>query len=278
MPKEDNNKKKKKKKRLKWQVKLILIIIIIITYSVFIGTKGIFVKDYKVTSSNVSNEMHGLKIVHFSDLHYGSSVNKSDVNKLVKKINQTKPDIVIFTGDLLKEKYDLKNDDKNYLINKLKNIKAEYGKYYVTGEDDFEDSKAILNMSEFENIDESKQIIYINSKDSILLISNEDVKEYFESENNNDNIKIFLTHNPNNYDKVKKYKFDMVLSGHTHNGQINIPYIKDLVINSKYNKPYQKVGYTRIYVNSGIGTSKFKARLFNHPTINVYRLNKTSNK
>lgn len=275
MPKEES--KKPKKKKLKWQVKLILFIIILVTYSMFIGTKGIFIKDYKITSAKVTNEMHGLKIIHFSDLHFASSVNKNDVKQMVKKINKSKPDIVIFTGDLINKKHELSNEEKEFMINELKKINAEYGKYFVLGEDDFEESKSILTMAEFENIDEGKQVIYVNNKDSILLISNNDIKEYKEEEND-ENIKIFLTHNPNNYNKVKKYNFDVALAGHTHNGQINIPYVKDLFINSKYNKPYQKIGMTRLYVNSGIGTNNFNARLFNHPTINLYRLNKTSNK
>ena len=68
----------------------------------------------------------------------------------------------------------------------------------------------------------------------------------------------------------------MAIAGHTHNGQINIIKIKDLLIKGKYNKSYQKVENTKLYINPGIGTSKINARLFNHPTMYLYRLNKTS--
>ena len=68
----------------------------------------------------------------------------------------------------------------------------------------------------------------------------------------------------------------MAVAGHTHNGQINLPKIKELFISSKYKKSYQKIGNTKLYVNPGIGTSNINIRLFNHPTIFLYRLNKTS--
>ena len=57
---------------------------------------------------------------------------------------------------------------------------------------------------------------------------------------------------------------------------INIPKIKDLLIKSEYKKDFQKVNNIDLYVNPGIGERKIKARLFNHPTIYLYRINKAS--
>ena len=75
-------KEKKKKRKLKWQVKLLLIIIVILIYAFFLGTKGIFIKEFKVNTSKIDEKMHGLKILQFSDLHFGSSVNEEMVKKL----------------------------------------------------------------------------------------------------------------------------------------------------------------------------------------------------
>lgn len=267
-------KEKKTKRKLKWQVKLFLIILIIILYAFFIGTKGIFIREYSISTNKITNNLDGLKILHISDLHYGSTMDEKDVKKIVEKANETKPDIVIFTGDLINKDYDLANNEKEMLKNKLSMISAELGKYYVAGEEDFEDATAILNTAEFVSLDKNPQNVYKIDNTPILLINESSTSEYFET-NDNNYFKIFVTHNPNNFSKNEKYNFDMAIAGHTHNGQINIPKIKDLLIKSKYNKNYQVVNGTKLYISPGLGTSGIKARMFNHPTLNLYRINKT---
>ena len=87
----------------------ILLIISTVLWARFISTKGLIVKEYPVYNTNITDNFDGLKIVQFSDLLYGRTVNKSDVDKLVTKINELKPDIVVFTGNLF---------DKDTIVNK----------------------------------------------------------------------------------------------------------------------------------------------------------------
>lgn len=267
---------KKRKRKLKWQVKLLILIILIIIYAFFIGTKGIFIREYKIETNKISSGMHGLKIVQFSDLHYGTQVNDKMVKKLVSKINETKPDIVIFTGDLIDERHKITAEEKEKLTNELSKINASLGKYYVTGEEDFEEATSILNLTGFTNLELKEQLIYSNDQTPILLIGKDSVKEYFEINNDSSIFKMLILHDPNDIDKFKNYDLDVAIAGHTHNGQINIPKIKNLFINGSYKSNYQKVNNIKLFINPGIGTSKINARLFNHPTIYLYRLNKTS--
>ena len=276
MKKEEDKKEKKVKRKLKWQVKLFLFFLIIILYIFFIGPKGIFIKEYKISSSKINASMDGLKILQISDLHFGSTVNGNDVIKIVKKVNETKPDIVIFTGDLINQRYNSSNDEKVLLKKELNKINAELGKYYVTGEEDFDEATSILDLSGFINLDNNPQNIYSSDNKPLLLISKDGAKEYFETNENTNQFKILALHNPDDFDNVKDYNFDMAVAGHTHNGQINLPKIKELFIRKKNKKSYQKIGNTKLYVNPGIGTSNINIRLFNHPTIFLYRLNKTS--
>ena len=87
---------------------IIVVIIIIISlgllYSRFIATKGLKVKEYKIINNKIIDEYHGLKIVHISDIHYGSTVSETELINIVDKINETNPDIVVLTGDLLDER------------------------------------------------------------------------------------------------------------------------------------------------------------------------------
>ena len=267
---------KKKKRKLRWQVKLFIVVLTIIIYAFIIGPKGVFVKEYGITTNKITKAMDGLKILHISDIHFGSTINKNDVKKITEKANETKPDIVIFTGDLIDEKHNITNSEKDFLKKELSKLNANLGKYYVIGEEDFEDATTILNLSGFINLDNNPQNIYGSDNSPILLIDKNSSKTYFENNNSVPSFKILAIHNPDDFDSVKKYNFDIALAGHTHNGQINIIKIKDLIIKSKYNKSYQKVGNTKLFINSGMGTSSIKVRLFNHPTMYLYRINKAS--
>lgn len=280
MPKEEvkEKKEKKKKRKLKWQVKLFIIILIIIIYAFIIGPKGIYIKEYKVSSDKITSEKDGLKILQISDIHYGSTVNDNDIIKIRKKANEAKADIVVFTGDLIDEDYKIEDNEKDLLKKELKKINAELGKYYVIGEEDFDEAKTILNYAEFIDLNNNPQSIYSEDNTPILLVDKSINKDYITSEENSTYFKILAIHNPDDFEKFKNYNFDMAIAGHTHNGQINIPKIKDLFISSKYKKDYQKINNTNLYINAGIGTSGIKIRLFNHPTMNLYRLNKTSTK
>ena len=76
---------------------------------------------------------------------------------------------------------------------------------------------------------------------------------------------------------IKDYNVDLVLSGHSHNGQINIPFIKKYFLpkgSRKYYDNYYKVQDTDLYISSGIGLSRLNLRMFNKPSINFYRINK----
>lgn len=269
-------KQEKKKKKLKWQVKLILIILLITLYAFFIGTKGIFVKEYKIKTKKIDATMHGLKVLQFSDLHYGSSVNDKMVIELINKINETKPDIVIFTGDLVDKRHKLTEEEKESLTKNLSKIKAELGKYYVTGNEDTEQATSILNLSGFMNLNSKEQLVYSFSSTPIILLGKDTIESYFDLNNETPFFKILALHNPTDIKKYKDYDLDMAISGHTLNGLINIPKIKDLLIDGDYKKSYQKINNIKLFVNPGIGTSKINARLFNHPMIYLYRLNKTS--
>jgi hypothetical protein len=100
------------------------------------------------------------------------------------------------------------------------------------------------------------------------------IDEYF----NGDDVskyKIFAMHVPDNLKYIKDYNFDLVLAGHSHNGQVRLPFIGAIIKPmgaKRYYDEHYKVGNTDLYISSGIGTSTFNIRLFNRPSINFYRL------
>lgn len=248
---------------------ILLVISLIIIYARYRATSGIKVNEYKITNSLITENFHGTKVVHFSDIHYGNTVDIKYLKEIVNSINELDADIVVFTGDLLDQNIDV--DTKNNIITVLSGIKAHIGKYAISGESDYDDYlfNEIVTNSGFVNINGSYQYIYYKD-DTPIVISNKD-----EAVDSN-LFSIFLLHEPDNINNLNNH-FNLVLSGHSHNGQINIPFIKNLLLPNgakKYYNGYYKANDTDLYVSSGIGTDDFKFRFLNKPSINLYRLTK----
>lgn len=277
------------KKFLKWLFIITLIIISIIIYARYIGTLGLITKEYTIKDTNLPSDFDGLKIVHFSDLHYNRALNITKLNKVVKEINNINPDIVVFTGDLIDKDSNLTDNDYIELSNILNNINAKYGKYAILGNHDigeYKDSviKTYIN-SNFTFLDNDHDIIYSKNNERIFIggispITNNtaDINKTLNVENIDSDYKIILIHEPDLTDDiVKNYQVNLILAGHSHNGQIRLPIIGAIYTPpyaKKYYDEYYKIDNTNLYISSGIGVSTINYRLFNHPSINFYRINK----
>lgn len=266
----------------------VLILIVILTsfylYVRYVGTKGLKVKEYKV-EANITDNFHGLKIVHFSDLYYMSTIDKNDLTRVIDKINLIKPDIVVFTGDLVNKNIVINDEIRNDLISLLSKIDTTIGKYSVYGENDSEEFISIMEKSNFNILNNNYDLIYKDNNEPILLAGiscdktlEEKMTSIYEYINNNEiQYKILLMHEPDNVDKING--FNLILSGHSLNNQINVPIMSDLFkVNGarKYYSEYYEINNTKLYVSSGLGTNKYKVRLFNKPSFNFYRIVKES--
>ena len=269
------------KKILVW---LILIISLLLIYSLFIETNMLKVNEYKITTDKITQSFHGLKIVQFSDLHYGTSINKNNIDNIINKINYLKPDIVVFTGDLIDSKTNLTKNDKEQLTNKLKTITATLGKYAVIGNHDINNKNYdnILFDADFKILKNDLDLIYYKDNTPILIYG---VDDYLLGEPKLDKLdkkydnlfKILLVHEPDYIKKIDN-NFDIILTGHSHGGQINIPFInKPLYLpngSKTYYKNYYKINDTELFVSNGIGTSIVPMRFNSIPSINLFRITK----
>lgn len=278
------------KKFIRFLFFLLLFVLLFLIYGRYIGTKGLITKEYSLYAS-VDETFSSLKIVHFSDLHFLRVNKEEELKKVIKEINTINPDIVFFTGDLIDKDYEINDKQKKVLIKELKNINSKYGKYAILGNHDaikdisiFEE---IYKESDFKLLQNEYDIIYGNNNDKLFIgglspssfkkANIDKVMEYFNT-NKDINYKIILIHEPDYIDTIlDKYKINLVLSGHSHNGQVNIPYLKKFFMPKgchKYYENYYKVKDTDLYISSGIGLSRINFRIFNKPSINFYRINK----
>ncbi|MBR5662977.1 MAG: metallophosphoesterase [Bacilli bacterium] len=255
---------------------ILVLIALVLLFNKYFIAHNIKVKEYGIIDKNIPDNYHGLKIVQYSDILYGKSTTLKDLNKLVTKINELKPDIVIFTGDLFIKDIKINEKELNKIKDILSNINAKYAMYAVIGDNDlkYKDSFYQVFQDDYIILDNESSLFYINEDIPIRITGiNNTLKEELFSED--DTIyDILITHKPDNIIKLKN-KYNLAFAGHSMGGQIKLPFFGSL-IKLKGAKTYISGEYnlndTKLYVNDGIGSQNISMRVNNYPKINFYRL------
>ena len=269
---------------------LITIVILTLLYSRFLGIKNIQIKEYKIVNKNFTDDYYGLKIVHITDIQYGKVTFDKELNELVKKVNLTKPDIIVFTGDLINKNTKLTNEQADKIASILSKMNARVGKYAVSGDYDtnFKNWSLIIENSGFKILNNTKDTIYLESNRYMLISgvdsSNTSVnqrlkesEEFLKDKKDNEPIySILLMHKPDDIKDINTKNYNLVLAGHSLNGQVKLPFIGAIGSKpngaKKYYDSYYKVKESDLYISSGIGTNSSNFRLNNRPSFNLYRM------
>ena len=259
------------------------------------------VKKISLNFSNLPKAFKGFKIVHISDIHSGSFNNTKAVKHGVDLILQQEADIILFTGDLVNDRFNEMIEYKN-VFNKLK---APYGVYSILGNHDYGDyvkweSKELKN----ENLNQLKQLqkelgwkllmnehtILENDGEKIALIGIENWsgKSRFPKYGNLSEactgtesypFKILMSHDPSHWDAEVKPKYpsiDLMLSGHTHGMQFGVetPFFKFSPVQWVYKQWFglYEDGNQKLYVNPGFGFIGYPGRVGILPEISVIEL------
>lgn len=262
--------------------------LLLLSVTIFISTSVVTITEYKLSYDNLPKEFDGFKILQLSDLHSADFGNNNEI--LIKKIDSVKPDIMVFTGDMINR------DDINFdvFFDFCKEISKKYKIYYIYGNHEMDlnannakilyDGMVKNNIKIINNkkitIKKGKSQInlyglkyptkYYGKKDenSKYVLSEEDIVDYIK-EANKDEFNIMLTHNPNYFDLYTKWGADLTLTGHIHGGMIRIPFVggifsPDRIFFPKYDSGIYEQNGKNMIVNRGIGGEK-GVRIFNNP-------------
>lgn len=262
---------------------------------------NIDVKTVIVPCKQLPKGLNGLTIVQISDLHTGTFGNDTTfVHKLVEEVNALKPDIIVFTGDVV----NTSTSELRPFVKPLSRLHAKYGVYSVLGNHDYGDYRdwpnenaKKANLEEMCALqkkmgwnllnNESSQIV-INS-DTLCLIGVENIGDppfhcygnlgkAYKSINDN-SFKILLSHNPSHWDKDIANNPDaniaLTLSGHTHAMQMEFLGISPAAFRyPHWGGLYADDFGKHLYVNIGAGTVGFPARIGATPEISLITLEK----
>ncbi len=262
---------------------LFIILIILLLYNTQVSSKKIIIKEYSVTNNKITDYHHGLKIVHFSDLHYGTSIKLEELKEIVQKINKLKPDLVFFTGDLLDLKTEYNEEELKVFIEEFNKITPTMSSFIIKGNHDYTNVfNKIVDETNFKLLNNEIEYFYLKDQTPIKIMAvgsllEKDAKiNTLKKEDDNDLFTILLLHEPDLIKDIDLADIDLVLAGHSHNGQIRIPFIGAIVkpVGAKtyYDERYF-IGDTKVFISSGLGTSRVHFRMFNPRSINFYRLN-----
>ncbi len=265
---------------------LLVVVIFLGIYSLKIEPSLLISKDYELNSNQVEGT-ETVKVVQFSDVHLGEFYSLEQLEKVVEKINAKNPDIIVFTGDLIDNASQY--DEIHKVSEVLSKLEGKLGKYAVYGNHDYgggaerfyenimEESgfKVLVNESETLNLNNNKKF-NISGVDDVLL-GGPQVEATMKNVGE-DSYNLMLMHEPDYIDNFKEYPLDLVLSGHSHGGQVYIPFYGTL-IDTTYAEKYSRGFYdidnergSKLYVNTGIGNTKLPVRFGNIPNISVFEI------
>lgn len=237
-------------------------------------------------SSEIPQNFQDFKIVFVSDIHSGPFVSQKRIANFVQKINAQNPDIIILGGDFIE-------DDPKYIapcFEELKKLTAKKGIYGVIGNHDAREAynKTYKTMQEagITPLENDAEWIEIDGQKIKLGgvtwdgTEDPDISPTTEDTNKNDFV-ILASHIPDFAEELKTDKIDLMLSGHTHGGQVTLFGLYAPYIPSDYGQKYRtgiiKTDRTTVLVSNGLGTSFLPIRFFARPQINIIMLQKTAN-
>lgn len=257
--------------------KMLILTVIIILIIIFLSYKLIdkHTRDIEINREDIYNDKieEKLKILHLSDLHL--NYDRKYQQKLLKIVNNLEYDLLFFTGDYVnKEQYIVNLDQFLEKIDNKENAFAVYGNNdYNYG---LEKLKRVFKENDIETLDNKGQVLDIkNNNVNIIGVDTPDLKkddfnEATEELNLKQGVNLLLSHTYHILERENLEDINLVLAGDTHGGQINIPFINE-IIKSKFDLKYKSGKYILnhliLLINKGIGTNILPFRINCKPEV-----------
>ena len=273
------------KKPLLWITALCLLLILI-GYLIW-GNLSIKTTNYKIVSNRLPQGFTGFRIAQISDLH--NTEFGKDNHRLLSKLKEIQPDIIVLTGDLI----DSRRTDCNIAIDFARQAVEIAPTYYVPGN---HESRISQRDALYEGLFNAGVTLLLD--DSIILTRGQDriqvsgiLDPDFRTENPgketaeiakglmpaDGKFTILLSHRPEQFAAYKACGVDLVLTGHAHGGQIRLPFIGGLFAPGqgffpKYDAGLFTENSTHMVISRGLGNSAFPLRVNNRPEIVLIEL------
>jgi uncharacterized protein len=214
------------------------------------------VSDKRYVLPRLPKEWHGLSILHLTDSHFIGNVDRPFFEEIARLSEEMRPDLVVFTGDLLDDL-----DLLHWLPATFGRLKAPLGCYYSLGNHDWFYGAAEIR-AEFNRCgwqDTAGRSIFVEHRGHRLEIAGTErpwMGQHPEFEAEPSTFRLLLSHTPDHIAWARSKSVDLMLSGHNHGGQIILPVIGPVFAPSKYGVQYAGGAFwkdpTFLYVSRGL--------------------------
>ncbi|MBI4559962.1 MAG: metallophosphoesterase [Candidatus Hydrogenedentes bacterium] len=259
-------------------------------YASFVAPERLRIRRYDLPIAQLPSVLDGLRIIHVSDTHYGPFTGLSYLEEVVQQVNRLRGDLVLLTGDYVH--YTARAVESGIAL--LGNLESRFGAMAVLGNHDHwegvERCRAAFARIGIPLLDNHR--VFLDREGPVakpeggrtLCIAG--VGDLWEDEVRidqalggvpEDTPRILLSHNPDVAETLRATnRVDLMLSGHTHGGQVYIPGFGALVVPSRYGDKYVG-GLCRgpccpVIVSRGVGLAGIPIRFCVPPEIGVITL------
>jgi predicted MPP superfamily phosphohydrolase len=261
-------------------------------YSQFIEPHRLVVEPREFSIPHLPEAFDGFRIVQLSDLHYGAYTGKRELSAVVGVANALKPDLMVLTGDFITApmtQLRLPETDPVFSFagqcaQVLSHLEAPHGVLGCLGNHDaavsgrymreaFRNFGIRLLVNENLVLERDGKRLWITGVDDAI-VGTPDVDRSMKDVPANEPV-LMLAHEPDMADEIAKYPVALQLSGHSHGGQIRLPFVDRLYLPElarKYPYGYYRVRDMHLYTNRGIGTIVLPYRFNAPPEITVVTL------
>lgn len=262
---------------------IILILAALSALILYLDNNLVTLTKITVTINDLPESFKGFRIAQVSDLHNASF---GDSNKrLIAVLKKSKPDIIVITGDLI----DARKTDTEVALKFVESAVGIAPVYFVTGNHELQAKEAYKNlktqMIASGAISLSDEKTYIEREnEKIALIGINDCSSAADLDqkltglmDDDGTYHILLSHRPEHFDVYSACGLNVAFTGHTHGGQIRLPFIGGLFAPGqgyfpKYDAGLYKNGDFNMIVSRGLGNSSFPLRVNNFPEVIIAQL------
>ncbi|OIO46088.1 hypothetical protein COX24_00690 [bacterium (Candidatus Gribaldobacteria) CG23_combo_of_CG06-09_8_20_14_all_37_87_8] len=218
-----------------------------------------------------------IKVALVSDLHYGVYSNAPSLKRIVERINQESPDLVLLLGDFV---FQAKKENVPGMFKELANLKAPG--FAVLGNHDV-GLKGEINVKEELTEELSKYVKLLNNQTEKVEIKGKQINliglsDFLEGKIdfslleglNQDEFNLVLEHNPDVvYSFPLNTNVNLVVSGHTHGGQVCLPYLYKVFLPSQFGleRGFYMINGLKVFITSGAGVAGLPFRFLMSPEI-----------
>ena len=243
---------------------LLAALILVLGYSFLVEPRIVRVVEHDVPIKGLPWAFDGFTVVQVSDVHVGVFIRPKGVRRLVARVNAFQPDLILLTGDYVNRVR--KNIEPAGRA--LRGLRARYGVYAVLGNHDYwADAPRMtraLQKSKIDVLFDEKRKIALG-KDVIWVVGTDDVWEGKPDYEKafagvpDDAICLVMAHNPDAALSLGGKPVSLLLSGHTHGGHVNLPWIGPVLtateLGPKYASGMHEFRGIKLYVSPGVGSA-----------------------